>query len=118
MRIAELRPGMATTEGRVVELGDGLAILRPDGTTVAEVPDPVGLDLSDRATFWLALETVALRTGLDPSGGLLWTLEQDPMDDGLVWVLEAADETRTREGDTDDPEQALANALVDTATSE
>ena len=93
-----LQPGMLTNHGRF------------DGTIQLDT----SIELRDRATFLLCLDQLATRTGLDPSAGLLWYLNDDLLGDDPVWVLEDRDETRTRDGDTPDPAVALARALHET----
>lgn len=115
---SEFAPGMLTAQGRVLKVVDGKArVAGVDGTLDEIDVSDVMIDLSDRATFWLALDIVAARTGLDASAGLLWSLQDDPFGDDLAWVLESVEESRTRAHDTDDPVESLANALVDTAGS-
>ncbi len=112
----EAVPGMLAEGGRVVVALDGRVTLYGEDGALTEVTEAgLTIDLLDRATFWLALDTLARRTGLDPSLGLLWQLQDDPFSEGFAWVLESADEVRTRDGDTEDPLESLSRALVETA---
>jgi hypothetical protein len=112
----EVFPGMLVPAGRVVAVeGDTALVCAGDGRTERLHDDGLQVELGDRATFWLCLDIVARRTGLDATSGLLWQLQDDPFgDENVAWVLEAADEVRTRDGDTEDPEEALARALEET----
>ena len=106
-----LIPGMQTDCGRVLQVGEG-TVLVWDGElreVDGEIPLP---DLEDAPTFLACLAFLCSRTGLDPSTGVLWYRSGDEGDD--AWVLEGTDETRTRDGDTDDPLLALARALLET----
>jgi len=113
----EALPGMLTPQGRVLA-ADGSAVLvcTEDGHTEHLDDDGLQVDLDDRATFWMCLDIVARRTELDATSGLLWQLQDDPFgEEAVAWVLEAADEVRTRDGDTEDPLESLARALAETA---
>ena len=114
--LAEFAEGMLTDRGRIVSIGPTRVA---SGDTVSEADlDGASIDLSDRATFWLALDIVARRTGLDTRAGLLWSLQDDPFgDENLAWVLESDEESRTRPHDTDDPLESLAKALEETVGS-
>jgi hypothetical protein len=114
--VSEFAAGMLSERGRILELeGDRARAWNGELTEFALAG--VRIDLSDPATFWLALDIVARRTGLDPTAGLLWSLQDDPFGDDLAWVLESVEESRTRPHDTDDPLEALARALTDTEGS-
>jgi len=110
----EFQPGMLTDFGRVLEVYDeGIRVATAEGVSDL-LFEGVSIDVSDRATWWLALDVVAARTGLDSGAGLLWSLQEDGADDGLAWVLESDEESRSRAHDTDDSAEALAHALADT----
>jgi hypothetical protein len=111
--ILRFEAGMATAQGRVLEVSDAGVVVFSKGSASVD-PAPVA-DLEDRATTLLLLEQVAKRTGLDATGGLLWYVQTDEVDD--VWVLEGAWETRHRDGDTLDPQVALLRALAETAAA-
>lgn len=111
----EFAAGMLTDRGRVLEVtGDSARVATVEGVSDVPLTD-LSVDLSDRATWWLTLDVVATRTGLDATAGLLWSVQDDPMGDELAWVLESSEESRSRPHDTDDPVDSLARALTDTA---
>ena len=112
----EPAPGMLTDRGRIIEVtGDRIRVCLEGACSEIDAGGFV-LDLEDRATFLLCLDALAVRTGLDTAAGFLWYLS-DPGTYGSerAWVLEATDEVRTRDGDTDDPREALVRALEETA---
>jgi hypothetical protein len=112
---APFAAGMLTERGRVIAIeGDTLVVATETG--VERVPGAgLALDLDDEATYLLALSALGERTGLDPSGGLLWHLSDEDMLSGArQWVLEDAEEVRMRDGDTEDPRVALARGLEET----
>jgi len=77
----KLVPGMLLDDGsRVVAEGEARCTLL-DGVTYTG-----DADLTDRATFLLALDELARRVGLDPAGGCIWD-RSDAELDGPGWVL-------------------------------
>jgi hypothetical protein len=107
-----LVPGMLTDLGRVVSVDEDQVQVAADGELRAvPVAEPIP-DLDDLATWLLCLGVLASRTGLEPGAGFLFYLSDDAGD--RAWVLEGADEVRTRDADTEDPKLALARALAET----
>jgi len=93
-------------------------VLAPGGTMVLG-PEHLAkhpLDLTDRATFLLALDDLAKRVGLNPAGGVLWFMS----DQTGFWVLQEDPEQCSggwrefEDIDTDDPLAALRAALETT----
>ena len=102
---------MATDCGRVLSVGDETVTVW-DGEA-REVPLNLPIpDLEDASTYLICLGFLCSRTGLDPSRGCLFYLNEDGDE---AWVLEGTDEVRTRDADTDDPLLALARGLAETA---
>ena len=116
----EIHEGMLVEGGRVVCVTASTAIvwdqLKKETKSVElEELEPI---VSDRVTQLLLLDQLALRTGLDPSQGLLWYLSPTSDGDEPVWVLEDTEEVRHRPGDTTDPAEALKRAMVETESGE
>jgi len=105
----KLVPGMLLEGGgRVLDVVDDMMYLgRPGNPTCCTVEDAPPPDLTDRATFLLALDELARRCGLDPTGGVLWYRTADG------WWLEIWDGGLQCCGgaDTNDPLIALRAAL-------
>ena len=109
-------PGMLTDQGRVLSVAEGRAMVWSPGAGVNEVAAAgLAADLTDRATYLLALEEVARRTGLDPADGFIFYLSDDSPHGGSAWILEGREEVRTRDPDTTDPVESLRRALDETA---
>jgi len=130
----------ATTRAVLEVLGDlvrdvsplydnyGIDILAPDNAPLdlalsawgaAGCPNAAPPDLTDRATFLLALDDLAKRVGLDLTGGVLWLriplppIPYDPVDRS-VWVLDNGRGAQSFPIATDDPVAALRAALETT----
>lgn len=103
-----LQVGMLTQHGRIVQIDEVVTVWA--GDTRAYAADELEPDLGDHVTYLLALEEVARRTELDVTKGFLWYLEPD----SGQWILEGSEETRVRDGDTEDPVEALRRALDET----
>jgi len=82
-------------------------------------PSEGPLDLTDRATFLLALDELARRVGLDPTGGVLAHIEDDRTVEECLWrapvrwrlMLDDGIDQWSTAADTDDPLVALRVAL-------
>jgi hypothetical protein len=116
----EIEEGMLVQGGRIVSVCEIEATVWDNGKKATkDIPlQELELMVSDRVTQLLLLEQLALRTGLDPSQGLLWYLGDTADQEEPVWVLEDTEEVRHRPGDTTDAAEALKRAMMETEVEE